>query len=79
MEQHIRAFAIGRAFIGIDSSDGNAHLICVGHLPKNIVIFDPVTGVCRNRDGSYTWREDEPGMVAPYVAPNDTGKLDDAV
>ena len=60
----------------IDSSDGNAHLVCIGHLPKNIVIFDPVTGVCRNRDGSYTWREDEPGMDIPYVAPKDIGKLD---
>ncbi len=63
----------------IDSSDGNAHLVCIGHLPKNIVIFDPVTGVCRNRDGSYTWREDEPGMDIPYVAPKDHGRLDDAV
>lgn len=62
----------------IDSSDGNAHLVCIGHLPKNIVIFDPVTGVCRNRDGSHTWREDTAGLDIPYVAPKDHGKLDDA-
>ena len=56
----------------IDASDGCAHLVCLGHLPENIVIFDPITGTCRNRDGSYTWREDTPGNV-PYVAPADAG------
>ena len=60
----------------IDSSDGLAHLVCLGHLPKNIVIFDPVTGTCRNRDGSYTWREDEPGLKVPFVEPKDIGILD---
>jgi hypothetical protein len=60
----------------IDANDGNAHLVCLGHLPKNIVIFDPVSGTCRNRDGSHTWREDTPGLDIPYVAPKDIGKLD---
>lgn len=60
----------------LDSSDGQAHLVCLGHLPRDIVIFDPVTGVCRNRDGSHTWREDTPGMKIPFVAPNDIGLLD---
>lgn len=60
----------------IDSSDGQAHLVCRGHLPKNIVIYDPVTNVCRNRDGSHTWTEIEGGLKVPYVAPNDVGLLD---
>ncbi len=55
----------------IDANDGEAHLVCLGHLPENIVIYNPETDTCRNRDGSYTWRETEGGMAVPYVPPKD--------
>lgn len=58
----------------IDSDDGQAHLVCIGHLPKNIVIFNPDDGTCRNRDSSHIWREDDPNMIVPYLAPRDKGK-----
>lgn len=45
--------------------------VCKGHVPKNVVIYNPTTGVCRNRDGSYEWRETERGMQIPYVPPKD--------
>jgi hypothetical protein len=38
-----------------DSSDGAAHLVCHGHLPEDAVIFDPKTGMCRNKKGDVTW------------------------
>lgn len=44
----------------IDTADGEAHLVCVEkHVPANIVIFDPVTGLCRDKSGQNTWREDK--------------------
>lgn len=58
----------------IDADDGSPHLVCLGHLPENVVIYDPVSGVCRNRDGSHTWREDVPGLPIPYVPPKDVTK-----
>lgn len=58
----------------IDAADGQAHLVCLGHLPENIVIYNPETNTCRNRDGSYTWKELEAGMNIPYVPPKDARK-----
>ena len=49
-----------------DSSDGQAHLVCMGHVPENIVIYNPETGLCRSKDGSDVWRENEPGMSRPF-------------
>lgn len=55
----------------IDSSDGNAKIICLGHLPENIVIYNPETDTCRNRDGSHTWRETTGGEPIPFIKPKD--------
>jgi hypothetical protein len=41
----------------IDSADGAAHPICLKHLPANIVIYDPETKLCRDRDGQAVWHE----------------------
>lgn len=40
-----------------DSADCEAHLVCVGHLPDDVVIFDPIANMCRNKDGSDVWHE----------------------
>lgn len=41
----------------IDSSDGQAHIVCLGHLPDDIVIYDPVTDMCRDKSGQNVWHE----------------------
>lgn len=42
----------------IDASDGRVHFACVEkHVPDNIVIFDPVTGTCRDKTGQNVWKE----------------------
>lgn len=42
----------------IDTSDGHVHFVCVEkHVPGNIVIFDPVTGLCRDKTGQNVWKE----------------------
>lgn len=49
----------GEAFMvsPIDAADGQAHFCCQFHLPENVVIFDPATNLCRNKDGSSVWEE----------------------
>lgn len=34
--------------------------VCKGHLPKNAVIYNPGTNLCRDVDGTNTWMEDSP-------------------
>lgn len=41
----------------VDSADGQPHMVCVGHLPDDIVIFDPDTNQCSNKDGTAVWVE----------------------
>lgn len=41
----------------LDASDGQSHLVCKGHVPEDVVIFDPVSGTCRNKSGSEVWKE----------------------
>lgn len=41
----------------IDTSDGEAHFVHISHLPDNVVILNPQTNICRNKDGSETWSE----------------------
>jgi hypothetical protein len=41
----------------IDSADGQAHWVCKGHMPKNVVIYDPATDLCRDLDGETVWHE----------------------
>lgn len=43
----------------VDADDGQAHHVCLEHLPDNVVIFDPVANMCRSKDGQNTWREGE--------------------
>lgn len=38
--------------------DGSIHTISIPHLPEDAVIFDPKTGICRNKAGTESWRED---------------------
>lgn len=40
------------------AGDGAVHTISVAHLPKDAVIYDPITGMCRNKDGTESWREE---------------------
>jgi hypothetical protein len=40
--------------------DNEAHFMCRGHLPENTVIFDPVSGTCRDKPGHNVWRETDP-------------------
>ena len=40
-----------------DAVDAESHLVCKGHLPANVVIFNPQTNTCRNKEGTDTWRE----------------------
>ena len=49
----------GRIFMcsPIDSSDGNSHFVCIDHLPGNVVIYDPVSDMCRDKTGQNVWRE----------------------
>ena len=49
----------GQVFMSspIDSADGQAHWVCLKHLPDNIVIYDPATDMCRSKDGHSVWRE----------------------
>jgi len=53
LEKNSTRYRQGEIFLAspIDSADGAAHPVCKKHLPANIVIFDPVTKLCRNRDG----------------------------
>lgn len=48
----------------VDCSDGKAHLVCLNHLPENIVIYDPVTKKCRDKSGQNVW-EEKIGDVIP--------------
>lgn len=50
----------------LDSSDGQAHMVCLEHLPENVVIYDVKTKTCRNKSGDTTWMEkDAPGVKIP--------------
>lgn len=40
----------------IDATDGQPHIVCLNHLPDDIVIFDPVTGWCHDKQGN-EWEE----------------------
>ena len=31
--------------------------VCREHLPENTVIFNPATGMCRDKSGQNTWKE----------------------
>lgn len=51
-----------------DAKDGEAHLVCLGHLPDDVVIFDPVANMCRNKDGTDVWHEpDDTVSFRPFV------------
>lgn len=42
----------------IDTADGQPHFVHVSHLPDNVVIYNRETDLCRNKDGTQTWREE---------------------
>lgn len=41
----------------IDVEDGSTVFCCINHLPDNIVIYDPVSNLCRDKRGENKWRE----------------------
>lgn len=41
----------------LDSEDGMEHFIHIEHLPEDVVIYDPVSNQCRNKDGTNSWVE----------------------
>ena len=41
-----------------DSVDGQTHFVCLDHVPENIVIFNPITGNCRDKTGDNVWKEE---------------------
>jgi hypothetical protein len=41
----------------IDAGDGQAHWVCIEHLPDNVVIFNPKDNLCRDKTGQNVWRE----------------------
>ncbi len=59
-EGHTARFPRGKVVMAspIDTSDGHLHFVCVEkHVPDNIVIFDPKTGLCRDKTGQNVWKE----------------------
>lgn len=50
----------GEIFMGspVDFADGAAHLICKDCLPDDVVIFDPVSNMCRDKTGQNVWTEE---------------------
>lgn len=58
-ENHNKVYGKGQIFMcsPIDASDGQAHMICLNHLPDNVVIYDPATDTCRDKTGQNVWRE----------------------
>ena len=47
--------------------DGGVYTLCLKHLPDDAVIFDPMSNVCRTKDGSSTWTEKDTteGILPP--------------
>lgn len=39
------------------ANDGGVYTICHAHLPDNAVIYNNVTGMCRNKAGDNNWKE----------------------
>lgn len=58
-EAHGTLYEKGRIFMcsPIDSSDGQAHMVCLDHLPDNAVIYDPKSNLCRDKTGQNVWQE----------------------
>ena len=58
-DRAMNLYTKGRIFMcsPIDSSDGQAHMVCIDHLPDNVVIYEPATDLCRSKDGQTVWRE----------------------
>lgn len=45
----------------MDTQTGEAEFLCVQHLPSNVVIYDPLSDLCRDLDGN-EWTETEDSM-----------------
>lgn len=58
-EGHTRYYPAGQAFMcsPVDAVDGLAKFVCHAHLPEDIVIYDPVSNMCRDKSGQNVWRE----------------------
>lgn len=58
-ENHGRLYGKGHVFMcsPIDASDGQAHMVCLDHLPDNAVIYDPKSNLCRDKTGQNVWQE----------------------
>lgn len=59
-EGHGHPYPRGKVVLAspIDTNDGQVHTVCVEkHVPDNIVIYDPQSGLCRDKSGQNVWRE----------------------
>lgn len=56
--EHRRAVMSDPANPPAGEPKGDMFTICVNHLPDDAVIFNPVTGHCRNKSGDHTWTPD---------------------
>lgn len=41
------------------SPDGSVYTLCIHHLPADAVIYDPMTGLCRDKGSTVFWNEEE--------------------
>ena len=57
----LRRYRQGEIFMTgpANSPTGVPILVCLEHLPDNVVIYDPVADLCRDKSGQNTWRETE--------------------
>lgn len=78
-EGHMTPHPSGKAAMisPIHTPDAEPHFLCTDkHLPRNVVIYDPVTNKCRDLDGN-VWEEGAPLLEDPTKGPliTDPNKL----
>lgn len=58
-ENHAKLYPSGQIVMvsPIDTADGTHNFCCLAHLPDNVVIYDPVSNLCRDKTGQNVWRE----------------------
>ncbi len=64
---HGRRFNAGEIFMSspVNTPGGEALLVCLEHLPENVVIFDPHTNKCRDKSGQNVWEEKPSSIIMP--------------
>lgn len=50
---------------GHNFDDGESRVVCIEkHCPDNVVIYNPATGLCRDKKGENVWREGGSNVVS---------------